>query len=632
MAGMTAKVFYGSSRQKYGQGRMSLSRAERLLNAIANDSEIEDLSDGEEDDPAVGEIVPCEATVEQPDDSDSDSDYQPDAAHISEDTDSDTSEPQHKQQHLENDEPDQDVQGRRAGPRNRNREYWKSAPFNPILVPFQGADEQQDERADLSPVQYMEQYVDIELMKILADCTNSMSLAKSGRSLNTSVEEMYHFFGASILMSCIPYPQTRMFWSTNLRIPAISDTMRRDRFFKLRSHLKVVIDDDVPEDRKTDKFWKVRPFMNRILKGCHAQARPESVSIDEQMIPFTGACPFRQYVPLKPNPVGMKNFVLASADGIVLDFEVYQGSKALAAQVPDAEGLGLGALVLKRLTTTVHPGTKVYCDRFFTTTSAVESMLEKQVYLTGTVMKNRIPKAMQKLPSDKIMKQQGRGTSASVVRGDGKLSVVKWFDNKPVLMLSAVHAKEPEDTCQRWSKKDKCYITVRRPNIVQEYNAKMGGVDLSDRMMSYYRMSVRTKKWTIRMLMHFMDLALANSWLLYRRDHQEHGTPRKAIMMFLTFRMDVAQAFLNKCDVTHAEEESACCPQPGQRSLVTPVPHISVRTTSAAHLPEVADLKNPMRCRQQGCPGKSRVRCLTCNVFLCLQSGRNCYIAFHRGQ
>lgn len=80
---------------------MSFSRAERLLNAIANDSEIEDLSDGEEDDPAVGEIAPCEATVEQPDDSDSD--YQPDAADISEDTDSDASDPQHKQQHLEND-------------------------------------------------------------------------------------------------------------------------------------------------------------------------------------------------------------------------------------------------------------------------------------------------------------------------------------------------------------------------------------------------------------------------------------------------------------------------------------------------------------------------------------------------
>lgn len=62
------------------------------------------------------------------------------------------------------------------------------------LVPFQGADEQQDERADMAPVQYMEQYVDIELMKVLADCTNSMSLAKSGRSLNTSVEDVPLFW------------------------------------------------------------------------------------------------------------------------------------------------------------------------------------------------------------------------------------------------------------------------------------------------------------------------------------------------------------------------------------------------------------------------------------------------------
>lgn len=117
--------------------------------------------------------------------------------------------------------------------------------------------------------------------------------------------------------------------------------------------------------------------------------------------------------------------------------------------------------------------------------------------------------------------------------------------NKPVLMLSAVHTKEPEDTCQHWSKKDKCDITVRRPNIVQEYNAKMGGADLSDRMMSYYRMSVQTKKWTIRMLMHFIDLALVNSWLLYRRDHQEHGTPRKAIMTFMLFMLSWVHAVHN---------------------------------------------------------------------------------------
>lgn len=74
----------------------------------------------------------------------------------------------------------------------------------------------------------------------------------------------------------------------------------------------------------------------------------------------------------------------------------------------------------------------------------------------------------------------------------------------------------------------------------------MGGVDLVDRM-SYYRMSGRTKKWTLRMLMHFTDLALANSWLLYRKDLTVCGTP-KNIMQFLEFRMEVAMTFLTQHD------------------------------------------------------------------------------------
>lgn len=512
------------------------------------------------------------------------------------------------------------------------RERWKHAAFTPELVPFEAEDNTPHERHGWKPLDYMEQYIDTELMTLIANCTNAMSLSNTGCSLNTSVDEIYHFFGASIFMSCVPYPQLRMFWSSALRIPAICDKIRRDRFFKLRKHLKVVIDNDISEDtKKTDRFWKTRPFMDRILKGCLLQTRPECVSIDEQMIPFTGACPFRQYVPLKPNPLGMKNFVLATAGGIVLDFEVYQGANALSSQVLEAEGLGLGALVVARLAKTLHPGTKVYCDRFFTSMTAVDQMLEKQVYLTGTIMKNRINKALQKLPSDKTMKQQGRGATSSVTRGDGKVCVVKWYDNKPVLMLSTVHAEQPEDACQRWSKTEKQYVTVTRPSIVREYNSKMGGVDLVDRMMSYYRMSVRTRKWTIRMLMHFTDLALANSWLLYRQDNTECGTPKRNIMQFLEFRMTVAQAYLSKCgtDVEDAQEENEHVLQQCCKHKFTPVPNVSVRTTSAKHLPEMVNLKNPMRCREKGCTGKSRVRCMTCNVFLCLQTERNCFAAFH---
>ncbi|KAI4818153.1 hypothetical protein KUCAC02_011513, partial [Chaenocephalus aceratus] len=265
---------------------------------------------------------------------------------------------------------------------------------------------------------------------------------------------------------------------------------------------------------KLSRSRLIAPMMTR--KSQHQDQALRDSPI--KMIPFTGACPYRQYLPMKPNPVGIKNFVCATADGIVLDFDLYQGKGALLEQVEEEEvGLGLGGLVLARLCQTLHRGTKVYCDRFFTSIRCVEQMMKKEMYITGTIMKNRLAGAKEKLPSDKTMKNTGRGTSSELSTEDGKLFVVKWYDNKPVLMMSVVHGTEPEDTCQRWDKKLKQYLTVSRPSIVREYNLKMGGVDLIDRLISYYRMSARTKKCTMRMLMHFTDLALANSWLLYRK-------------------------------------------------------------------------------------------------------------------
>lgn len=151
---------------------------------------------------------------------------------------------------------------------------------------------------------------------------------------------------------------------------------------------------------------------------------------------------------MKPNPVGIKNFVCATADGIVLDFELYQGTNALIEKVEEPEGLGLGSLVIKRLCQTLHRGTKVYCDRCFTTIEDAQRMMEKELYMTGTIMKNRVAGANHKLPSDKAMKNAGRGTSSEVSAEDGKLCVVKWYDNKPVLMMSVVHGTQPEDTCK----------------------------------------------------------------------------------------------------------------------------------------------------------------------------------------
>lgn len=158
-----------------------------------------------------------------------------------------------------------------------------------------------------------------------------------------------------------------------------------------------------------------------------------------------------------------------------------------------------------------------------------------------------------------------------------------------------------------------------------------------DRMISYYRMSTRTKKWTLQMLLHFTDVALANSWLLYCHNHTVRDTPRKGIMQFLKFRMKVAKIFLaqhnnvqeDSTDLSEQEDNTdhsvseKKCPVKG-------MPHISVRRMANAHLPEAVNLKNAACCRATGCSGRTRVQCVTCKVFLCLQAGCNCYTVFHK--
>ncbi|ESO90545.1 hypothetical protein LOTGIDRAFT_164133 [Lottia gigantea] len=63
-------------------------------------------------------------------------------------------------------------------------------------------------------------------------------------------------------------------------------------------------------------------------------------------------------------------------------------------------------------------------------------------------------------------------------------------------MAEATCSQKPsrEDTCQRWSKKDGKYITVSRPAIVKSYNDKMGGVDLHDWMISFYRLAAKSQQ------------------------------------------------------------------------------------------------------------------------------------------
>jgi len=104
-----------------------------------------------------------------------------------------------------------------------------------------------------------------------------------------------------------------------------------------------------------------------------------------------------------------------------------------------------------------------------------------------TVRPNRLQNC--KLLADKELKKIGRGSHVEkVATADGiDISVVQWFDNRSVTLLSSFVGAEPMQNVQRWCKTSKSYTEVPRPHVVSIYNQHMVGADLLDFLIGLYR-------------------------------------------------------------------------------------------------------------------------------------------------
>lgn len=511
----------------------------------------------------------------------------------------------------------------------QEEKWFRSQRFEPL--PAAPPPECESITELVNPINTFYRYVPEHLINRIAMATSQRILASTGKAVMFTGLEMRKFIAINIIMSYLKFPRIKMYWAAKTRVSQIADVMSRNFFFLIRNHLTCCDYSNVTAEEKKNKFWKIAPIIDCVRIACLENPRSECVAIDEQIIPFWGHTSARQYIRGKPNPCGLKNFVCAATDGLPMDFFLYQGKGDSI--IDDELNLDIGGKVVIKLTETLSLGTNIYVDRYFTSIPLLDEVHIRGFHVTGTLQNCRVPRSCN-LDTDTELKRQGRGSYCQLVRDDGQVAVIKWYDNKPVSITSNLHGGDPKDEVVRYSKKDKAYINVSRPNIIAEYNAKMGGVDFLDRMIAYYRTSARTKKWTVRAMLHFIDFSLAAGWIERKRAEESEGVPKKDRFDLLDFKIDVAHSLLNwtpPSNITppslEPTDESGTS---NKKRKTTPLPHASLRTTGALHLPEIPQESKLSRCRFPGCSNqKCRFMCVTCKVFLCLNNNRNCFKAFH---
>lgn len=169
--------------------------------------------------------------------------------------------------------------------------------------------------------------------------------------------------------------------------------------------------------------------------------------------------------------------------------------------------------------------------------------------------------------------------------------------------------------------------------MISQYNTNMGGIDLLDRMIAYYRILARTKKWTVRLFFHFIDFAIAAAWIERRRTDKANNVSKKDCFELLYFKVDIAHLLLNQQypeeNAIDDEREIQQEIEPKRRKIV-PLPSPALRTTGIKHMPEIPPDAKPSRCRLHGCKyQKCQFCCTACKVFVCLNTSRNCFKLFH---
>ncbi|XP_015186433.1 PREDICTED: piggyBac transposable element-derived protein 4-like isoform X2 [Polistes dominula] len=455
---------------------------------------------------------------------------------------------------------------------------------------------------------YMEKYLNDELIGIIVEQTNlyANQFLQSQPNLKphsrmkkwypTCNNEIRCFIALLILQGIVKKPTLQMYYSKRecISTPFFSKVMSRDRFVLLCKFLHFENNQLYDQKKPKTKMTKIKTVLDNILEKCQSLYIPQlDICIDELLPMWKGRLSWKHYIPSKRNRFGIKFLVLCESEsGYVWNFFVYSNKNTdydqryLEFKISER-------IVLQLCSDLLYRGYRLYLNNCYTSIPLIEKLCEYKTDVVGTIRKSRIG-----IPSDVIKLPIRKGEYA--VKFKNKIMLMKWKNKREVYLASTVHN-------DNMIKIEKRKIITRKPEVVIDYNKKMGGVDLSDGIIiAYSAVRKRLKKYYKRIFLHLLDIICLNAFILYKKNNGS--------LSRINFLMEFVEETITSYQIQ------------GEKSTQTiRQPTYHVTRLVGNHVPNYipgTSKSNPTRrcslCSKRKIRKETRYLCTTCKVPLCV--------------
>lgn len=334
--------------------------------------------------------------------------------------------------------------------------------------------------------------------------------------------ELKVFLGLLLHTGTIKLPRMSDYWKTDklFNLPCFRERMSRNRYMLIMRALHFCQNLEAGEEVPS-RIYKVEQVLDYFNKRMQEVYQPsKNLSLDESMVLWRGRLVFRQFIKNKRHKYGIKLYMLTEPQGLVLQVMIYSGQGTeLLPGVCHTE-----YVVEKLMQNYLDKGYSLFMDNYYNSVQLAHKLLKKKTYCTGTLRSNR-----KNNPKVVVTKKLRSGESIGKYTKDG-ICVVKWKDRREVLTISSEFTNEMVETTNRHGQKK------NKPLPISKYNQYMSGVDRQDQMMSYYPAERKTLRWYKKIAVHFIQICLINSHILYCKNIKK--------MCLYDYRLSVIRSLL----------------------------------------------------------------------------------------